>query len=323
AREAARRSNCSNNLKQLALAVHNYHDSFKAFPPKKCGTSSGGCDNCNGQYGSVWMRLLPYYEQQALYDQWSSAQTLGGTTYPAFGPCPWGTGDAYPIYQQQVSALLCPSDPEGANKGATAYGRNNYVVSVGDSIRYDGSVGHNQSANPRGVFGNYGTQINFASVRDGLSNTLMMSERVICVDTQMVKGGLKHSVGGLETTPSICFDQVDPTDRKRYTAGSVTSWTGTRWAHGSASHVGFNTVLPPNGPSCAGGTNDNSSHGVYPPTSYHPGGVVAAMADASVRFVSETIESGDPTLPEKAGGASNYGAWGALGTKNGGEVVNE
>jgi glycogen(starch) synthase len=125
AREAARRSQCTNNLKQFALAVHNYVDTYKVFPPKRAGTQSGGCTNCNGNFGSGWMRLLPFYEQQALYDQWSSPQTFGGTAFPAYGPCPWGPSDVgYQPYYQQVGVLLCPSDGNAATKNATEYGRN-------------------------------------------------------------------------------------------------------------------------------------------------------------------------------------------------------
>src|SRR5690554_6653493 len=69
AREAARRMQCSNQMKQLALAIHNYADTFQAFPQKKAGTTQGGdCANHNGGFSSGWMRLMPFYEQNALYD---------------------------------------------------------------------------------------------------------------------------------------------------------------------------------------------------------------------------------------------------------------
>ena len=326
AREAARRSQCTNNLKQLALAVHNYADTYKAFPPKKMGTAPGGM-NGNAGFGSGLMRLLPFYEQQALYDQWSSPQTLTSGTYPAFGPVPWGPGqgDNYEIYDVQVATLLCPSDGNGFNKDASAYGRNNYVFSCGDSVN-DGNAtyGNNNGSNPRGMFNNRTGRINFASVTDGTSNTLMLSEHLVSVNSKVVSQGVAVGVSGISTSPGTCYAQIDPNDSKVFSASSTTNWAGTRWAHGSMSHIGFNAVLPPNGPSCAELTNDNSTGGmVHPPTSNHPGGVNAAMGDASVRFISDTIDTGSIYAAPTTQGQSVYGVWGALGTKDGGETVGE
>ena len=321
AREAARRSQCTNNLKQMALAVHNYADTYKAFPPKKMGTTgTGDCNNWNARYGSGWMRLLPFYEQQALYDQWSSPQG----SWPAFGPCPWGPGDSYTIYDQQVATLLCPSDGNAVNKNPTDYGRNNYVFSCGDSIP---SSQNNDSSNPRGMFNNISGVINFSSVTDGTSNTIMLSEHLVAQNSRVVRQGAAYNVGSgtITGSPGSCYAQIDPNDPDVFASGvSVTSWPGTRWAHGAMSHIGFNTVLPPNGPSCAELSNNNGTGGmVHPPTSNHPGGVNAAMGDASVRFISETIDTGSIYSPPTTQGESVYGVWGALGTKDGGETVSE
>ena len=321
AREAARRSQCTNNLKQLALAVHNYVDTFKVFPPKKAGTQLGGCAQCNGAYGSGWMRLLPYYEQRALYDAWSSPQTYSGNNYSAFGPCPWdATAGAYEPYRQQVATLMCPSDSGIKGKPATSKGRTNYMFSVGDSIS---SNSQNQANKNRGIFANYSARIKFASIRDGTSNTVMLSERSFPEYVNMVGQGIGDG-SGIVTNPSACYSAVDPADPKRF-IGSTRSWTG-QWDHGSASHIAFTTVLPPNAPSCADlgfSGNDNGTHGIYTPSSFHPGGVMAAMADASVRFISETIDTNDLTLAPATSGASNYGVWGALGTREGGEALGE
>jgi type II secretory pathway pseudopilin PulG len=115
AREAARRMQCTNNLKQLGLAVHNYADTYNAFPSKIAGPAAGGCQLSNGNYGSGWMRLLPFYEQAALYEIWSSPNNLNGIDFPAFGPCPWEHQN-YPPYFTQVSSLMCPSDGNIAGK---------------------------------------------------------------------------------------------------------------------------------------------------------------------------------------------------------------
>ncbi len=322
AREAARRSQCTNNLKQFALAVHNYVDTYQAFPNKKQGTAQGGCPNCNGGYGSGWMRLLPFYEQQALYDQWSSPQTFGGTNYAAFGPCPWdGTAGAYRPYLQHIGVLKCPSDGNIANAGGK--GRTNYMFSVGDSIRCSGAMGNNDSGATRGVFANQGYKATFSSINDGTSNTAMLSERLFGFDSRAVGQGTVHNFAGLPDNPQSCYTQVDPNNPRQFlTSASVAGWSG-QWDHGSTSHIGFNTVLPPNGPSCAELSNDNTNHGVYPPTSNHPGGVNLAMADASVRFISETIDTGTLSAPHPTNATqpSPYGVWGALGTRSGGEPV--
>ena len=328
AREAARRSQCTNQLKQLALAVHNYTDVHKVFPPKKCGTSTTGttCAFANGGYGSGWMRLLPFFEQQALYNAWSSAQTYSGVSYTPYGPCPWDTvaGTYFP-YQQQVPTLMCPSDPNIANKGATSKGRTNYMFSVGDSVNYGGTVGNNDSSITRGIFANGSAKITFASVTDGTSNTVMLSERLFPVNSRMVGHDNVYNLSGLATNPSLCLTTLDPADSKRFASSfSVTTWSG-QWDHGSTSHIGFTTVLPPNSPSCGDLANDNSTAGVWTPSSKHPGGVNVAMGDASVRFISDTINSGDPTQapPTGIGTTSPYGVWGALGSKDGGEPVKE
>jgi len=322
AREAARRSQCTNNLKQLGLAVHNYADVHKVFPPKKSGTQAGGCALCNGAFGSGWMRLLPFYEQQALYSVWSSAQTFGPTTYTPFGPCMWdAVAGNYQPYFQQVATLLCPTDGTAAKKGAGDRGRTNYMFSLGDGVST--SLQNGANAQCRGPFGNYNIVFTFADIRDGSANTAMLSERLFAADSWIVREGNAYNVASLTTSPGLCYATVDPANPKRFVAGTaVTNWGG-RYDHGSASHLAFNTVLPPNGPACGSTNNDDSSDGVWPPTSYHPGGVNVTMCDASVRFISETIDAGNAmaTPPTAATGASPYGVWGAVGSRAGGEPL--
>lgn len=321
AREAARRSQCTNNLKQMGLAVHNYADINKCFPPKKSGTQLGGCALSNGAFGTGWMRLMPFYEQQPLYAIWSSAQTYGATTYTPFGPCPWdATAPNYWPYLQQVPTLLCPTDGTAAKKLATDRGRTNYMFSVGDTV----SNNHNNNSNDnRGPFGNYQVVFGFADIRDGTANTAMLSERLFAADSWTVKEGNIHSFAGVATSPGTCLAQVDPNNKTRFAPGSnVTNWGG-RWDHGSASHIAFNTVLPPNSPACGSTNNDDSSAGVWPPASYHPGGVNMALCDASVRFISETIDAGNTLAAPVTGGPSPYSVWGALGSKAGGEPLSD
>jgi type II secretory pathway pseudopilin PulG len=319
AREAARRSQCVNNLKQLALACHNYADKYNVLPPGEIGTGImwGGTGTLtNVERHSTWVMTLPYYEQQALYTQISAPLTVGATVYPAWGPDPSSDSPAYPPYLVQVAALVCPSDGSILNKAATNAGRNNYRTSVGDSI----FRGYARDGNPpRGIFGLRGG-VSFAAIRDGSANTIMLSERVFGADARQIKEGYGLAAGLAPDTalsPASCLATVDPNAPTQY-QGTVYNWSGRRWASGIPQYTRFNTVLPPNSPSC----NDsgwNERNAVISATSYHPGGVNVARADASVSFISETIESGDPTLYEVTAGISPFGVWGALGSRAGGE----
>jgi prepilin-type N-terminal cleavage/methylation domain-containing protein/prepilin-type processing-associated H-X9-DG protein len=324
AREAARRSQCTNNLKQLALASHNYVDTYKVFPPGEIGTGvmwGGDGTNTNIERLSTWVLLLPYYEQQALYDQISGRLTVGTTTYPAWGPSPASNTPAYPPYRQQLTALVCPSDPNIQNKNANEAGRANYRVSVGDSI-FRGYA--RDAMSPRGIFG-LRSQNDFNSITDGSSNTILMSERLFGGEPGLIKQGIARNVAGLNPGPPLapasCLATVDPLNPRQYQSSySPANWSGRRWASGIVQYTRFNTVLPPNSPSC-NDSNWDERNAVITPTSQHPGGVNVAFADGSVTFVSETINSGDPTRPEVTSGVSPYGVWGALGSKSGGETV--
>lgn len=322
AREAARRMQCTNNLKQAALAVHNYADIYLAFPPKRAGTTQGAdCTVKNGAFGSGWMRLLPFFEQSALYDQWSSASTFNSTNYPAWGPCPWdGTAGNYTPYSVQIASLKCPSDGDASS--ATGRGATNYMFSVGDSINSGGTRGVNDVNESRGIFGNLGAKITFANITDGTSNTAMLSERLYGgTNKQLVGRGIASPGYDPMTAPSDCYNAVNPSNRREFdSSASVTNWAG-RYDHGSASHIGFNTVLPPNAPACGNDGNDNATDAVLPPSSQHPGGVLVAFGDASVSFVAETIDTGNTGAAPVNSGASPYGVWGAIGSRDGGESV--
>ena len=100
------------------------------------------------------------------------------------------------------------------------------------------------------------------------------------------------------------------------------NWSGQRWCNGIPAYTAFQTVLPPNGPSCSDGSGWDERNTIITPTSNHPGGVSGAMADGSVRFISQSIDAGNPTLTEVSavGGRSPYGVWGSMGSGRGGET---
>jgi prepilin-type N-terminal cleavage/methylation domain-containing protein/prepilin-type processing-associated H-X9-DG protein len=320
AREAARRSQCTNNLKQFGLALHNYHDSYKTFVYRKGGTSQGGAANCNQTRRSGFISLLPYYEQGPM---WERIKAGGGNpNSPPEGPRAWCS---WSHWNDSPNMLFCPSDEGGANMNGND---NSYAFCVGDQIA---SIRDDQTV--RGLFSTVRTT-SMRDITDGTSNTVSMSERLCQQDMSGFHGQgggsagaqeVEHvkgvgQVGGLRGSPTVCYTLSDG----KYFLPGTTVWSrfGTGWHDGQPAYVAFNTVLPPNAPACTeGGSWGDQHHLVIPPASRHPGGANVQLADGSVRFISETIDTGNLGVGQPPRGASNYGVWGALGSKAGGEAV--
>ena len=125
--------------------------------------------------------------------------------------------------------------------------------------------------------------------------------------------------GGATDTPAGCRARFV---NNQYTVAVNTDvgTRGGRWSDGAGLFTRFNTMLPPNSPSCMEADN-HWLGGMYSAASSHTGGVNAAFADGSVRFISQNIDSGNQGLRESLTGQSPYGVWGALGSKSGGEVA--
>jgi prepilin-type processing-associated H-X9-DG protein len=174
----------------------------------------------------------------------------------------------------------------------------------------------------------------FGSISDGTSNTIMYSERLVCTSNYpsaegnpaVVAGELVPykttiaMVPGIEQAPILCRSAANG----QYLAvGTRHQGNGGKyWHDGHPDYVGFNTILGPNSPSCQSTISwGDGCPSILPPTSSHTGGVNAVMADGSVQFFSDNVDTGNLTIPaQNAQGASPYGVWGALGTMNGGEV---
>lgn len=305
ARESARRSSCSNNLKQLGLALHVHESSHKSLPyswggPLSSGVTSPTPDPTGRLSG--FYRLLPFMEQQALFD--------------AIGPNPpqvWiGT-----VYQAQLQGLLCPSDSP-PDKAITPIGQHNYVFNLGDRFNnFDTDIRATPSA-LRGLFGRE-SSVRFSEVTDGLSKTIAMSE---CVRPSRSGNGrvpVNNAFANSATNTNNVVNCQNSYTSEGYSSGSLTDVdrsVGTRWSDGRPGYVGFTTVLRPNGSLCNGGAGT----GIQPPRSRHRGGVLGLMADGATVFINETIDAGNPAGGEKTSGISSYGVWGALGSKAGGEA---
>lgn len=310
AREAARRTQCKNNLKQLGLALHNYHDSHNRFPALRMGPNDGA-GRQGDQTGLIY--LLPFMDQANIYSQIPQDHTV---------PVVWTTTFA-PWRNTAGPVMLCPSAPiPGTGSGISAngpLGLKSYHFSVGTTIN------NNYSGATKGMF-QFGATSGagfkgFKDITDGSSNTIAMAERVLGnPGTRSILGQSVFNVAGIDTNPVLCLATAS---NKQYVAGtSISTWgSGSLWAFGHAPQAAVTTVLPPNGPSCWAGNSDNPSNqwGIFSATSMHTGGVQVLLGDGSVRFISENIDCGN----YGANPTPNFGVWGALGTIAGGEVVGE
>ncbi|PQO31406.1 prepilin-type cleavage/methylation domain-containing protein [Blastopirellula marina] len=310
AREASRRLQCSNNFKQITLAMHNYHDTFDVFPAAMGGTGVGGNENRL----NALVAFIPFIESNSITDQIQA----GSFGTPPGGPAPWDK--TYPPWQYDAAAYRCPS----AVYEARDYKPANYAFSVGDVTR-----DLHQLPKPRGAFAP-GLLTTFADFTDGNANTIAMAE--IGTDYRRQVQG-QYAVNLPETIladPGICWRTVDR--GKKYYLKNVRlhdRGRGYNWADGGAGPGLVNTILPPNSPSCAVGGLE-AVDGVYSAGSQHPGGCNVALCDGSVRFISEEIDAGNsaaapPTHEDYAEQtfASPYGVWGALGTIAGEEPIGD
>jgi prepilin-type N-terminal cleavage/methylation domain-containing protein len=293
AREAARRSQCSNNLKQLAIGYHNYHDTNNKLPQ----TASWITKPPNPPQDSNWngysahTMVLPFIEQKNVYDQFRWDQYHYDNIAPAPG--------ALIVGRTKIKTFLCPSDKDFPN--TTEAGWNNYGVSEGSNKGYNVSV---QDYN--GMFARARYR-GFNDVIDGLSNTIMLAE--------FVKGDDDNS------RFTVMGDIVKPIDHSAYpnqfwtqaqldaygaacVSGSAThlSFAGFRWSAPGFYNAAINTLAPPN---CSG-CGQADSRGVFPSRSRHPGGTMHALGDGSVRFISQTV---------------NLTTYQALGSASGEDIV--
>ena len=328
AREAARRMSCSNNFKQIGVALHNYHSAYKKLPMHIGGTfhptdnsGYGGTDRnrATNQFNLGYLvGLTPFLEQQSVWEQISHPYAFDIDGLTALSP-PWSpmgpepSDGNYRPWRIEIPTLRCPSDP---GTGAPALGRTNYAACYGDSTdwvetgfwRWDGTrwVGDSLQARRarascRGVFVPRSLTA-FKHIKDGLANTIACGEIATDLGDRNVRTAAHLNSGwapnGVHDTPRICEPDKDP-DRPQFWSpmfnniGSSEEKRGYHWADGRPLYSGFNTTLPPNNEVCLGA--DHSSGGHAPASSQHQGGVHVLLADGSVRFVTDSIEAGDDT----------------------------
>lgn len=316
AREAARRSQCTNNLKQLALSMHNYHDTNKSFPAQ-------GSRICRDRYYAWTIPVLPYIEQGPLYDaMMSQAQSAAGLPDPWTTDVNHGTWGPFirDYWRIDISAFRCPSEGSQPPDRGESPSLLNYRACVGDDY-HQNLHRPDQGRDNRGIFQNE-RWIGMASVNDGTSNTVMLGEAVAGGGPADLKGGV--ALDQHPWNPAACSARYDATT-KQLTGNVRANFRppGGRAWDGRPYFVGFSTMVPPNGPTCQWGGGDGNEH-MGTASSFHPGGANVAMADGSVHFISETIDAGNQAIDDvdnPGGRPSPWGVWGALGSRAGGEPV--
>ena len=310
AREAARRVQCTNNLKQLALAMQAYHDANECFPPGGLPSRRLSIPfNCGGLGSwSAQSRMLPYLELSTL------SNAINFQVCNISDPITQGINSTGVL--ARVDSFLCPSSgpPSGAIHawGIAAPG-NNYFASVGPSLNYDGV----QSEGPaNGVFMWGGKAIGVRDVRDGTSHSIAFGEwrtgdfddsrlsipQDVVPLPRVFPGGATSSHDARMTMPAGASGFQAWLDACAAGAGAANnrSWVGECWSFGFPGVSLGNTLLAPNPPypNCeivntnpgGRGQSDFDGAGMYGMSSFHAGGAHVAMCDGSARFLKSTMD---------------------------------
>ena len=260
AREAARRAQCKNNLKQFGLALHNYHEAHQTFPPGTT-TSIGGLD-------ASWRALLiPFLDQSNVY------LTLDFTKTVSVSP-------NLAIRRTRLAIMQCPSDPKYYE--SADYAPTNYHACLGEASVF--TNGHASTSGGEGTFWQ-NSSVQFKHITDGTSNTMVFSEARIRDPL-----GLRYGTSGIPGTFNNCIlgNGANP-------SVSVTSFNGNpdrgyTWLLGTIRAFTYTTLLRPNDTffndhECAGASTQYAGGA----RSLHTGGVHITLADGSVRFISDSI----------------------------------
>jgi prepilin-type N-terminal cleavage/methylation domain-containing protein/prepilin-type processing-associated H-X9-DG protein len=308
AREAARRSQCVNNMKQIGLGLHNYHQTITTFPMGNAiAYSDPGVTTTWGTFSASSM-MLPYLEQQALYNSCNFSWTVW-----------YGLGNAInlTVWNTKVASFLCPSD--------TNAGRDHFNS-------YHGSFGTGTdpwSSNTNGIFAPEKSSYGIQDVGDGSSNTIAYAE-ALTGDLKNLK--LRHrkyisGIPGSGAPPNSGYDArtnltavlaagdtcVQAVDSGSPGPGSNSN-RGYRWQTGSPGLSLMNIIITPNSTrftlsacrmDCSAGCGTDFGH-LFVPSSSHPGGVNVLFGDGSVRFIKDSV---------------SQAIWMSLGSRNGGEVL--
>ena len=311
AREAARRMQCQNNLRQLVLAAHNHESALKVLPPAFRGKSIGGAPPYFDLWGTL-AYLTPYLEQTAVYN----SIDLNLTMYQLTSPFGIQAPDAV---RAKVPIFLCPSDlGQSVCRDAYAitgdFGPTNYSFCLGSGTSTGRTNWLGSPFDADGVF--YAqSKVRMTDIKDGTSNTVGVSERILGEGDERItltsRAELKPQTmyvnPGVETNDANCSSslRVNFNQRRMYT-----------WVAGEPRCTSYNHYYVPNDRTNADCVSNFTSsdpvlrsvgHGLSTARSRHTGGVVTGYCDGSVRFISDSIQ---------------LLIWRSIATRSGGEVVN-
>ena len=286
-REAANRMSCSNNLKQLGLAMHNYEGVNGCFPQGRNGYP---------KVVSAPARLLAYVEQENLQKLIDPEGTLAlGSQNELAG-------------RNRVKIFVCPSDPRGGQIPGSVYHGINYVANNGTGVTWDAAwviTGYLKISEGNGVLAQVPVKV--GDILDGTSNTAAFTESLlgtgvavtgIPMDPMTLQTAVLEVAGGTNPTPEAC----------QRGAGVWNSRRGEQWINGHYGNTLYNHYYPPNSTVRWDCGNESHNKGLTAARSAHSGGVNLLVCDSSVRFVSNGIQ---------------LASWRALGTRAGGEVAVE
>ena len=305
ARESARRSTCSNRMRQIVLALQNHADAVKVLPAGARTAPVGGWAM------SPFVQIMPYNEELQRYNVILARNTFEGSG-------------------QIVPEFKCPSDFAILDEGGRP--SSNYAFNRGDS--YSGGYETNEI---RGIFSESTYRVSLKDITDGLSKTLAVSEilrPILSGSVTQPPGMANCSTCDSATWATANSPSASTTNNAGNPSACFTSWRGTgfvedgsiallgayrgpgsSWTWGRGNYWAFTAVLTPNGPTCAG---NGPGTAILTPRSRHGGGVNAAMMDGAVRFISENIDGGNRSgtqLTKVSQGGGPYGVWGDLGCR--------
>jgi prepilin-type N-terminal cleavage/methylation domain-containing protein/prepilin-type processing-associated H-X9-DG protein len=308
AREAARRMQCVNNLKQIGLALHNYHQTIGSFPIGSSANLQKLPNTYAGPHGlSAHAQMLGFLELTTLYNSINFDFGVATAQVPA-GPI------NSTAYNTKVSVFMCPSDP---NVGVNFL--NNYCDSFGTTTTTSTIQMTNGSTGLFTWWKSYGIQ----SCVDGTSNTIAFSESLVGDDSTSNFNSGSGIIGIAIPAAAEVIDasanwpavqgalQLCNAAYNSKSVANLSNTSGNYWMRGGAADTLFNTVVTPNSQLypwsyCTDNAGANSEVEFSKAESKHPGGVNVLMADGSVRFIKDAI---------------NQATWFALGTRASGEVI--
>jgi len=346
AREAARRMQCTSALRQLGLACFNYESAYKMLPagrflpdftvgvtvqPSYTNYNNVPTTGAHTGFRSVHVAILPFMEQQNVYNLINFAKPTAVRMTSNGVP----VNANYKAYANAATLFICPSEPNARRK----ISENNYRYNFGGSTPFAGAsrstLNNDNTATintPKGTFpctGNgaftIGEGLSTAAFLDGLSNTIIFSERIMGSGSDLARS--KPGKADFITMPARADGLIDPDIMKTkcesyvpapstFHFNSAGRWLpgsdfSNGWPFGFYSSTMYNHVAPPNWKASDCGTwsaipDAPGEHAIVAPRSYHVGGVNVSFGDGNTRFMTDNLD---------------LETWRALGTRNGGESI--